>query len=38
MNGNIVNGPVIEELERCGIAYKDGDTYLLPKEIMLRTY
>lgn len=38
MNGNIVNGPVIEELERCGISYKDGDTYLLPKEIMLRTY
>ena len=37
-NGNIVNGTVISELTRCGIAYKDGENYLLPKEIMLRTY
>ena len=38
MNANIISGPVIEELERCGISYKEGDTYLLPKEILLRTY
>ena len=37
-NGNIVNGTVIEELTRCGIAYRNGEEYLLPKEIILRTY
>ena len=37
-NGNIMNGTVISELERCGIQYKDGEEYLLPKEILLRTY
>lgn len=37
-NGNIVTGAVIKELERCGIAYKDGEEFLLPKEILLRTY
>lgn len=37
-NGNIINGKVISELERCSIAYKDGEEYLLPKEILLRTY
>ena len=37
-NGNIVNGTVISELTRCGIAYRNGEEYLLPKEIMLRTY
>lgn len=37
-NGNIVNGVVIAELERCGISYKNGEDYLLPKEILTRTY
>lgn len=37
-NGNIITGAVIKELERCGISYKDGEEYLLPKEILLRTY
>ena len=37
-NGNVINGIVISELERCGIPYKNGEDYLLPKEILLRTY
>lgn len=37
-NGYLMNGTVIAELERCGIQYKDGDQYLLPKEILVRTY
>lgn len=37
-NAYVMNGTVIAELERCGIQYKDGDQYLLPKEILLRTY
>ncbi len=37
-NGNLVNGPVINELERLGIAHKHGEEYLLPKEILNRTY
>lgn len=37
-NANILSGPVIAELERCGISYKNGDEYLLPAEILLRTY
>ena len=37
-NGYVMNGTVIAELERCGIQYKDGEQYLLPKEILLRTY
>jgi len=37
-NGNIINGVVMAELDRCKIAYKKGDEYLLPKEILLRTY
>ena len=37
-NGNIVSGPVIEELKRLGIPYKDGEKYLMPSEIMARTY
>jgi len=37
-NGNILSGPVIEELTRCGISYKNGEEYLLPSEILTRTY
>lgn len=37
-NGYLMNGTVIAELERCGIQYKDGEEYLLPKEILTRTY
>ncbi len=37
-NAYVMNGKVIGELERCGIQYKDGEDYLLPKEILLRTY
>ena len=37
-NGNILSGPVIEELNRCGIPYKNGQEYLLPSEILVRTY
>ena len=37
-NGNILSGPVIEELQRCGIPYKNGQEYLLPSEILVRTY
>ena len=37
-NGNILSGPVIEELKRCGIPHKEGETYLLPAEIIKRTY
>lgn len=37
-NANILSGPVIAELERCGISYKNGEEYLLPAEILRRTY
>ena len=37
-NQNILSGPVISELERCGISYKHGEEYLLPDEIIKRTY
>ncbi len=37
-NGNILSGEVIAELERCGIPHKKGEEYLLPSEILLRTY
>lgn len=37
-NGNIVNGPVIEELNKLGISYKNGENYLLPSEILNRNY
>ena len=36
--GNILSGEVIAELERCGIPHKKGEEYLLPSEILLRTY
>ena len=37
-NGNIVSGPVIEELTKLGISHKNGEEYLLPSEIIKRTY
>ncbi len=37
-NGNIISGAVIDELNRCGISYKNGNDYLLPSEIIKRTY
>jgi len=37
-NGNIVSGPVLAELERLGIPHKNGEEYLLPSEILKRTY
>ena len=37
-NGNIINGTVIAELNRCGISYKNGEEYLLASEIIRRTY
>lgn len=37
-NGNLVNGTVINVLNKYGIAYRDGENYLMPSEIMSRTY
>lgn len=37
-NGNIVSGPVIDELEKMGISHKNGEDYLLPAEIVKRNY
>ena len=37
-NANIMSGPVIAELEKCGISHKNGEDYLLPAEILKRTY
>lgn len=37
-NGNIISGPVLEELQRQGISHKNGEEYLLPDEILRRTY
>ncbi len=37
-NGNILAGPVIDELVRLGISHKNGEDYLLPNEILSRTY
>ena len=37
-NANIMSGPVIAELEKCGIFHKNGEDYLLPGEIIKRTY
>ena len=37
-NGNIMSGPVIEYLEKNGISHKNGETYLLPGEILKRIY
>ena len=37
-NGNIVNGEVMRQLTKLTIQYRDGDTYLLPSEILKRIY
>ena len=37
-NGNVVNGPVIDELKRRGISHRKGEEYLLPSEILRRAY
>ncbi len=37
-NGNIISGPVLEELNRDNISCRDGENYLLPQEILKRTY
>ena len=37
-NGNIISGPVIEQLEKMGISHKNGEDYLLPVEIVKRNY
>ena len=37
-NGNIINGPVLEALEKYGISHKEGDNYLLAAEILKRNY
>ena len=36
-NANIMSGPVIAELEKCGIPHKKGETDMLPGEILKRT-
>ena len=37
-NANVVSGVVIAELQKLGISHKRGDEYLLPSEIVKRTY
>jgi hypothetical protein len=37
-NGHIISGPVINELDKLGISYKNGEEYLLTSEIILRNY
>ena len=37
-NGNIVSGPVMEELTKRSIPFKHGEEYLLPSEIIARVY
>jgi len=37
-NQNILSGPVLEELQKLGIFHKNGENYLLPDEIIKRTY
>lgn len=37
-NGNILSGIVLEELAKRGIPHKNGEEYLLPAEIIKRTY
>jgi uncharacterized small protein (DUF1192 family) len=37
-NHNVLTGTVIAELEKCGISHKHGEEYLLPAEIIKRTY
>ena len=37
-NANVINGVVIAELQKLGISHKHGEEYLLPSEIIKRTY
>lgn len=37
-NQNVISGPVIEELGKMNISHKHGEEYLLPSEIVKRTY
>ncbi len=37
-NANVINGTVIAELEKWGLSHKKGEEYLLPSEILLRSY
>lgn len=37
-NANIISGVVIAELQKLGISHKHGEEYLLPSEIIKRTY
>ena len=37
-NANVVSGMVIAELQKLGISHKRGEDYLLPSEIVKRTY
>ena len=37
-NGNILTGAVLEKLQKEGISHKRGEEYLLPEEILKRTY
>ncbi|MGN0854215.1 MAG: hypothetical protein ACI4R9_01695 [Kiritimatiellia bacterium] len=37
-NNNLITGEVLEELNCLGISHKNGEEYLLPSEILKRTY
>lgn len=37
-NGNIISGKVLDYLKKEGISHKNGEEYLLPSEILKRTY
>ncbi|MBQ3289636.1 MAG: hypothetical protein IJH50_09535 [Kiritimatiellae bacterium] len=37
-NGNIISGKVLDYLKKEGISHKNGEEYLLPAEILKRTY
>lgn len=37
-NQNVINGTVIEELDKLGISHKNGEEYLLPSEIIKRNF
>ena len=37
-NGNIVSGPVMEELRKRDIPFKKGEEYLMPAEILAKNY
>ena len=38
VNHNVINGTVIAELKKIGLSHKNGEEYLLPKEIIKRNY